>query len=541
MVKFMLININRNFLYGNNSKTFGSMWNPIVNKESTFATPKNYQTKTENEQTKEAEQQETNSTIVIPADYGLDFWKPKVQFKTTQTKIKSEADKINEVLETKYGIKSDIKNLELLKSMNSAIKDFCDVNENDNLFKNGKYKLVLTERPFVNAFEDGKREKETIALQDMFIDKPNKEFQVIFNSNADNWIEQNNNDIKKRYDAGLLNTDNPNYNFYGNLTWFLLNSYDFKPNKIDYGISFKDNGKWKQYSVNDVRTRLLKLTHKSDSKDFAYRYIVNKMCREPMPKIFDEFYNIYSDTDNIKLKFPQTNEEQIHIKEAAPEELKGISEELKKTYGINADFKGNTTFAKPLLLSVEALTKAANNIKLFNGLDVKIDKKYFEDDTATGVCIEKGKKGEFFIAFNPNYDLEGLETGKKLAYEDGTVSSNNIVHSCITHELAHWLQWGYRRNYSYNTIDKGIQFINKYKDGTIDTKNCYRITNQHVFESLNLSAAAKVSAYATTDVGEFCSEYIAGRMDGKKYPKLTDVLFETLYRGPKLNFPCNDK
>ncbi len=529
----MLINLSKNFIYSN-KKSFGNNTrNSDVTEKNNCNTDKNIQKQNGNINEK------NNSTIIIPAVYGLDYFAHiSSRIGINQTTKKSEADKINEVLESKYGIKSDIKNLDILKPLNNVIKDFCNINKNNDLFRSDKYKLVLSEKSFVNKLENEKKIKDKKNLIDIRLNNGNKEFQILFNQNINNWKEEDNREIKERYNSCLISTDNPNYNLYRVLTSFLLCKNNYQSGQIIYNVTkARNNGK--SNNTDNVRTSLLKLTLDSRSGSIMNSYIVSKMCRVPTSKFIDKLYEQLSG-NKINLKFPEIKEEQVHIKEASFEELDEITNKLKHTYGINVDFKGNTTYAKPILLSVESLTKAANNKNLFNGLNIEVDKKYFNSNKVSGKCISDTQTGKRFVAFNPGLDLEGLEKETRLAYEDGLIAANNIVHSSITHELAHWLQWGANDNFPYPIIDQGIQFINKYEDGTVDTKDCYKSTKQDCIESLSLLAAAKVSNYAATDAGEFCSEYIAGKMDGKKYPKITDILFETLYRGPKLNFPETD-
>ena len=530
----MFINLKSNFEYSNYTN-FGSK-----KKKKKVSCQKNEKTIQENKQDIKNQENtiaEDNSTLVVPSDYGrrtygFDYYVSNPT-KLSDTKPLTEVDEINKTLETKYGIKSDIKNPELLKAIHSAVKDFCDVNETDDLFKNGEYKLVLQEERFDN--------KQLFRFPTQTY---NYEYRMYYNSNVDNWMQQNRNEIKDSYNKALINTDNPNYTLYMHLTNFLLSTHKIPPNQVTGNIVCYNDNQYVKYKNKDIRKTFLKLTHISESYAMTGEYIVNKMLRIPVPKYCDKVFPFLS--NKINLKFPQIEEKQVHIREAKREELTKIKEILKDKYGINADFKGNTTYANAILSSVESLTKAAKDNNIFNGLDIEIDKKYFEggdEYNTSGKCIEdKKNEGRFFIAFNPYLNLKMLEEGKNESYKQGEVATNNIVHASITHELAHWLQWNCPNNYPYNCIDKGIQFINRYNNnGCIDTKDCYNSTDQRYINCFNLSAAVKVSLYAIEDAGEFCSEYVAGKMDGKKYPKMTDELFKTLWRGPKLNFPepCN--
>ena len=522
----MFIDLNSSFVHSNNAKVFkGAMWNPDIS-ENSFA----YKNK-QNQENIIAK--ENNNTLTIPDDYGrnnygFDYYVSN-PIKLSDTKPLTEVDKINKTLETKYGIKSDIKNPELLKAIHSVVKDFCNINENDDLFKNGQYRLVLNEKPLrYKNFS-----KRSFQLND-------DEFKISYNSNINNCIEKNNNETQTNYDNGLINTNNPNYYLYYDMAKFLVNTYpDLQLNFADgeeNSICTLPNISVDDYGTN-LRTIFLKLTHNTNMEEIPIRYIASKMCKVPMSKYIDNLIG-----NNLELKFPETNDKQIHVEEVSQKELKEIEKELKNTYGINVNFNGNTAYAKAILLSVKNLTKAANDNKIFNGLTIKLFN--FGNKNNSGFCEEIENSGEFYVAFNSAFkDTKSLENIKQKTYAAGIVSTNNIVHTSVTHELAHWLQWNRPKKYHYNCVDKGIQFINKYnKDNNdvIDTKYNYNSMKQNSAVSLTLSAAAKVSAYATEDAGEFCSEYVAGRMDGKKYPKVTDELFETLWRGPKLNFPETD-
>ena len=113
----------------------------------------------------------------------------------------------------------------------------------------------------------------------------------------------------------------------------------------------------------------------------------------------------------------------------------------------------------------------------------------------------------------------------------------------IINEAFHWKR---DKQIAIDNYQNGYHPTPRQKDAFIHELSHYLDFKGHPerFEELSdlsftdqdLNIASKVSEYAGKNIAEFCTEYVAGRMAGIKYPKYVTKEFIANWNGPKLNF-----
>lgn len=421
----------------------------------------------------------------------------------------------NKKLESLYGIKSEIKNPELLKKVEKVISEFCEINDNNNLFNKKAAELTINEEPLENG---------SVYHMDIDNDKYTLTFNSLHDWNSDTSGKNDNNvasRTKRQYNAALVGSDNPNYYLYSSLGDFLF--FNEKPNRYLYNNNYggfpevlKDN-----FGNNDNKTvlKLQRLCRVNDINIWNKSYIGSKMSGEQLPQILDTYFKQLS--DNLNLKFPEvksTTQKQSSVFLST----KKVQECLKKEYGIEADIK-DMRYANNCLNAVKELTNAAGDKNIFKGLVIRTNAKDFTDYenriNVSGKTWRNFELGKSIISLNPKV-MEEAEESLKITYNKGELASDKIKNSIFIHEMAHWLNSKNVPLEYGSTIIHSIKFNNDYDAGNI---------------------AGRVSTYAADSPEEFCAEYVSGRMDGHKYPEITNKLFEKLWNGPKLNFPNPEK
>ena len=137
-------------------------------------------------------------------------------------------------------------------------------------------------------------------------------------------------------------------------------------------------------------------------------------------------------------------------------------------------------------------------------------------DNVSGRTWYDDKLKKRIISINPNMENQSSR-GTKMSYNNGELASDKVKNSLFMHELVHWLNGKDLPEEYVSTVHRAIKFSDEQGSGRY--------------------AATKVSSYAYEDPEEFLAEYVSGRMDGHKYPKITNLLFERLWKGPHLTFP----
>ena len=410
----------------------------------------------------------TNVTrIIIPNTLNADYFDP------------SPLMKINNLLQSVYGIHSEIKDLRIAQKVLETVKNFCVVNQSKKLF-NG---LSLTSS---NNFA----EKTEISLRKWDYNKKtfNIDFNEIFNWNNLEEITQEN------YDCCKLPSNNPLCTLYKELGYFL----NFKYNPAVYKV------------LDETRTTLTseKLVKRiGDStyvNDFNANYVAGRMCGIPYPKIICD---TFLQDGNNDLIFPKPIP--LIFKQGSIHNFKSVEEGtryLRRKYGIYSEFM-NAEQANRMSEAADDLVKAADNNDIFKGLKIIIKLKNSTDVRMTFVHenIEQPK-----IIINEAFHWK---RDKQIAidnYQNGYHPTPRQKDAFI-HELSHYLDF------------KG-------------NPERFEELSDLSFTDQDLNIASKVSEYAGKNIAEFCTEYVAGRMAGIKYPKYVTKEFIANWNGPKLNF-----
>ena len=391
-------------------------------------------------------------------------------------------------LKTKYGIKSDIKNPKILNNIETAINDFCRINNNKKLFE---------------GLETSERELNPNQIYQTEINPFSKKMKLYFNSNF-NW-DNISDYTKERYDIALNGSKNPNYPMYKALGSFIT----FNNAPLNY-INNKN--------VKPADTPLLKIRRFCNSNnvtDFSINYIASNMSGEYLPKVLDKYYKQID--GNYPLKFPEVNIKNKPETEFKFNDLNKAGEFLLKEYGIETNFN-NLTFANECILAVEELTNAMNDKNIFNGLRIITTPVKFNrgENVPMKTCFFHQKQ-DAVICVNPNYDVKTAKNELQKTFDNGILASNKIKNSFFIHEFAHWLDF------------KGNP--QKFYDEMSDIENGKLKSSDE-----DKQIMGRVSFYAAEDPHEFCAEYISGRLDGNTYPEVTNKKFKELWKGKEINF-----
>ncbi len=213
-----------------------------------------------------------------------------------------------------------------------------------------------------------------------------------------------------------------------------------------------------------------------------------------------------------------------------------IQKYLLDKYGIKADFN-NTDQAKLLLEAVEEYFKKTNlkeSQRPFETLEAGVENccektifaqlhhklrfpmpDYELTNSRAKVYIknldEKDIGFDYLsINYNSNCDIEKFCL--KIKENPNHFASSDLKFTMV-HELAHWL---------YAKRCPGDFAIGHLIEPIFDSK----LENEK-------KVISNVSKYATMNINEFIAEYIAGRMQGKTYPKEVDELYRK-YNGLEL-------
>ena len=410
----------------------------------------------------------------------------------------TEIDIRNRQLEEKYGIKSDIKSLKLLDRIEKSIEDFCEINNDRNLFKKNKCRLIISESPL----------NDNNTLFQPIITPEDNEFEIVYNANYN--IDKLTDNTNIMYDFGNLGANNPNYLFYKSLGNFL----EFSNNPQMYTANINNPPLLFDNLTERQKNKLLKVAacHKNFINDWKANYIASKMSGQYLPKWCDD--NFKSLAGNTNLKFPQS---QYPVsKYRSNFNFSSINEAeqyLNKKYKITAQFN-NLDYANACVNAVEALTKAIGNKNAFKDLEIVTTTDDYSPDSneVARVANFSNNYREKKLYINAYKNASDSDYSK--SYDAGA-SANKSLNGLFTHELAHILDKNFNDKIEYATISReGLSFNEQGK-----------------------TMVSKVSAYACDNPAEFLAEYVAGRMDGHKYPQGVNALFNVLWGGPKINFP----
>ena len=181
-----------------------------------------------------------------------------------------------------------------------------------------------------------------------------------------------------------------------------------------------------------------------------------------------------------------------------------INAVLKNSYNIQSELT-NPEISKRVLSAVEDFTKINRNKTLFENL--KIKQGNLKEGIASVYANPKTK--EFELTFNESFDWKNLENITKQMYNKGKIPSDNPMY-LLYKSLGEFLNFQHNPyGYIYN---KDRNFINE-----------------------TASKALKFSD--STNVSEFNTHYIAGKMSGIYYPEKFNTFFEENGGNINLKFP----
>lgn len=388
---------------------------------------------------------------------------------------------LNSRLKSVYGIDSDIGDPKLLGRIFSVVQEFCDLNGDKKLFEN-------------LSIKEGKIYSKGYGQTTRIGDK----YSVTFNKDID-WknLKSVTEDL---FNKGKIGSKNPNYLIYKNLGDYLISS------RGQASYRKCQNGAYKGEAV----ALPFRICNTTDLREFNSHVIASKMSKEYLPKGIEARFR---ENTGSNLKFPEAVCRYIEGSKTSFKTAEEAAEYLKK-YGINAEFS-NTRQANACVQAVEDLSEAAGDKKVFSGLTISPAKGYFEDNDVVADFMFDYTTHENKINLNPDYDWE---TVKKTVEEsfDCLFSPTARVKDFFTHELSHYLDFT-------ENPERFIEMEEKFDR----------------FNKTGMFLTSKVSGYSNEHPAEFCAEYVAGRMAGLEYPKVTNDLFREFWNGRKLNFPAS--
>ena len=395
----------------------------------------------------------------------------------------SSAQIINEKLYQQYQIQSDIDDPALLYQIYQTIKDYCEINDSNDLFAGLK---IRTDAIDDTIFENRRFEEQTITF--------NKNFNFKYLPKY----------TKKLYEKGMIPTDNPLYILYLAFGDYLL----YKTNPKTYNEQTDKYVKPKDEYIS----RFLTNTARIDI--FNKNYLAAKMSGVNLPDAAN--YLFIKNRKDCELKFPDGSLPFAQKEIPAFKSMQEIKEYLKKL-GIKAKFP-SPEVAKYFAEAIYEIIKLIGDDKIFKGLKIK---PWQNNATKLIAALKVNHRNpkKACIVIRTNYDWSKQAEKSKIDY-------NCCYHPYINpryifvHELAHYLDWKANPK-AFNEV--GMSFQNK----------------ERKMSDYEKMVAQKVSNYATTSTIEFCAEYIAGKTAGINYPTETDEMFRKNWHGIKINFSNN--
>lgn len=387
---------------------------------------------------------------------------------------------LNDKLLSCFGITSEVKDTKVLSDFLGAVDNFCTLNKNRGLF-------------------NGLQLKPAYDMNELTMSIPQSK-QILVDARAD-W--RNIAEVSKRFyfDEGINASPDPLYEFYYSLADFL----NFKYNPYAYNAC-----KGLRLPGAASEASGYRLGVNTDILNFKNNYIAAKMCGTPTTKRMDGDFLKYS--GNTDLVFPESKNEYF---KGTNFNFKTMQEALNflQSYGIRASLP-NLSEANRCASAVCDMANAVGNDRIFQGLRIEGAFERFPDMGFNALFDCEHNR----IALNPGVNWNKISDILSSGYHDNFYSTPNPK-DVYTHELAHYLDFIINPRL-YTNKDRMFMAFHKSDTGKI--------------------ASNKVSAYAAKYPGEFCAEYVCGRMSGIQYPEIVNRQFNKYWSGPKLNFPRID-